>query len=170
MIQPGEFAGFVPKRPVLYKSVKKEWFSSLAPAQAAAWRAYLRRDGFKVMLVENLRPTSGSDRAALSWVTQFRSAAAAKAEVGVTAWLAAASHSKPGMTYADFKVDKIPGARGFHDTRPGFVGDNIVFSDGPFVYLVGNGWDAQAKNPPARARLLAAAMSLYKRVRGHPPA
>jgi hypothetical protein len=61
-----------------------------------------------------------------------------------------------------------PHARGFHDTRPGFAGDNIVFSDGPFLYLVGDGWAAGATNPPVRARLLAAATRLYKRVRGHP--
>jgi hypothetical protein len=34
------------------------------------------------------------------------------------------------------------------------------------VYLVGNGWVPGATNPPARAHLFAAAMKLYKRVRG----
>jgi hypothetical protein len=173
VIQSGGLVGFVPERPVLYKSAQKLVNSAraiLTPAQAAAWKANLRRDGFKASLQENLKPATGSDRAALSSVTQFRSAAAARAEVGVTARLSATVHRKPGWTYASFKVDTIPGARGFHDTRPGFSGDNIVFSDGPFVYLVGNGWVPGATNPPARARLLAAAMKLYKRVRSHPAA
>lgn len=169
VIRPGEFPGFVRQRPVLFKSVKR-WVSTagLTAAEAARWTATLRRDGFRAALREDLLPETGSDRAALSWVVRFRSAAAARSEVGTTMRLAAIINKKPGRSHKTFQVDAIPGARGIHDTGPHGVGENIVFSDGPFLYLVGNRWDTGATNPPTRARLLAAAIRLYKRVRGHP--
>ena len=172
VLRSGELVGFVPQRPVLYKSAQKLVNSAraiLTPTQAAAWKANLRRDGFKASLQEDLKPATGSDRAALSSVTQFRSAAAAKAEVGVTARWPGTVHRKPGWTYASFKVDKIPGARGFHDTRPGFWGDNIVFSDGPFVYLVGNGWVTR-RDEPASARRLACRRDEALQAGTRPPA
>jgi hypothetical protein len=102
-------------------------------------------------------------------VVQFRSAVAAKSEVGTSVRLGAIINKKPGYSYKAFQVSGISGARGFHNTGPRGSGDNIFFSDGPFLYLLGDGWAYGAPNPPTRARLLAAAMSLYRRVRGHPP-
>jgi hypothetical protein len=43
-------------------------------------------------------------------------------------------------------------------------GDNVLFSDGRFLYFVGVGWSPGGK--PARAALIAAAQTLYKRVGG----
>jgi hypothetical protein len=71
---------------------------------------------------------------------------------------------------AAFPVGGIPDARGYHLAGSGSGGDNVVFADGPFVYLVGVGWSAKAKNTPTRAQLIAAATRLYKRLHGHPPA
>lgn len=171
VIRSGEFPGFVPAGTVLFRSVDA-WISfrgaGLTARQAAAVVAAYRRDGFKVMLSENLDPAKGSDRGALSWVARFRSAAAAKAEIMTTTRLSAAIHKQRGRSYEAFQVYGFPGARGFHATRPGLAGDNIVFSDGPFLYLLGDSWVTGATNPPARARLVAAAMKLYKRVHGHP--
>jgi hypothetical protein len=45
-----------------------------------------------------------------------------------------------------------------------------MFADGPFVYLIGNGWTVGTKNPPPRSALVAAVTKLYRRVHGHPPA
>jgi hypothetical protein len=166
VIRQGELPGFVPRRPVLVRSVAK-WVgpaTTSTRAEAAAWTARLRRDGFRLALRENLAPATGSDRAALSWVVEFRSAIAAKSQVGTSVRLARILNEKPGYSYKAFKVNGIPGARGLHDTHPGGAGDNILFSDGRFLYLVGDGWAAAAKSPPTRTHLLAAAMRLYRRV------
>jgi hypothetical protein len=56
---------------------------------------------------------------------------------------------------------------GFH-AGTGFSGDNVMFTDGPFVYLIGNGWTVGAKKPP-RSGLLAAVTKLYQRVHGRSP-
>ena len=42
--------------------------------------------------------------------------------------------------YVAYSFD--PGAHGYHlgGTAGSFEGDNIEFADGPFLYLVGNGW------------------------------
>jgi hypothetical protein len=62
-------------------------------------------------------------------------------------------------------VGGIATASGFRLGNSSSGGDNIVFSDGRFLYFVGVGWSAGAK--PARGALIAAAQMLYKRVRGH---
>jgi hypothetical protein len=80
--------------------------------------------------------------------------------------LAAAINNKPGHSFKAFPVRGIPRARGFQARTPGGSGENIFFSDGPFLYEIGNRWDTGAPNPPTRARLLAAATRLYRRVRG----
>jgi hypothetical protein len=49
------------------------------------------------------------------------------------------------------------------------VAENVFFTDGPFLYLVGAGWPVTETSPPTRAALTAAAKKLYARVRGHPP-
>jgi hypothetical protein len=169
VIREGEFPGFVLQRPELFNSAEK-WVRArrLTGAEAASWKASLRQGGFRAGLIEHLAPRTGSDRAALSWVIHFRSAVAARSEVGATVRQAAIESKKPGYSSKAFKVNGISGARGIHDTWPSSVGEDVVFSDGPFLYLIGNGWVPGATNPPSRSRLLAVAMSLYRRVRGHP--
>jgi hypothetical protein len=48
------------------------------------------------------------------------------------------------------------------------VGDNVEFADGPYLYLVGDGWSRGMKNTPPRSSLIAAAGKLYKRVHNQP--
>ena len=64
-----------------------------------------------------------------------------------------------------FAVGGIPTASAFRLGNSSGGGDNILFSDGRFLYFVGVGWSDGGK--PARAALIAAAQTLYKRVRGH---
>jgi hypothetical protein len=66
-----------------------------------------------------------------------------------------------------FRVSAIPGAVGFGTAVGNAGGENIVFADGVFLYLVGNGWSGSAHNP-RRAALIGAATKLYMRVHGHP--
>jgi hypothetical protein len=150
VIERGELAGFGPFRPggntKLFTSAK-QWVggdTSLTAAQATARIARLRREGFKALLAEQLGSLK-PQRGGLSWVMQLGSAASARAE------LVAAlrdNESQTSSTYTAFSVAAIPGARGFHAVGGGFVGDNILFADGPFLYLVGDGWSAGVKEPP----------------------
>jgi hypothetical protein len=68
-------------------------------------------------------------------------------------------------------VSAIPGAVGFGGGpgagQSGVGGENIVFADGSFFYLVGNAWSGSTHNPK-RAALVRAATKLFKRVHGHP--
>ena len=64
-----------------------------------------------------------------------------------------------------FVVGAIPTASAFRLGTSSSGGDNILFTDGRFLYFVGVGWSTGGK--PARAALIAAAQTLYKRVRGH---
>jgi hypothetical protein len=170
VIQRGELPGFGPFRSggntKLFKSAR-QWVSgntSLMLAQASAQIARLRREGFKAVLVEQLGSLK-PQRGGLSWVMQLGSSASARAE------LAAAirdTRNQNSSSYTAFSVRTIPGARGFH-AGGSFVGDNIFFADGPFLYLVGNGWAQGVKDPPQRSNLIAAATKLYTRVRDHPP-
>jgi hypothetical protein len=65
-----------------------------------------------------------------------------------------------------FLVAGVPTAVAFRLGTSSNGGDNVLFSDGRFLYFVGDGWSAGAT--PARAALIAAAQSLYKRVYGRP--
>ena len=66
---------------------------------------------------------------------------------------------------ARFVVGGVPSAAAFRLGTSSSGGDNILFSDGRFLYFVGDGWSPGGR--PARAALIAAAQTLYKRVRGH---
>jgi hypothetical protein len=172
VIQQGEFPGFVPQQPMLTKSGAK--VMSGLPPEFAPWKATLRRDGFRAFLTENLTSPTHAYWAAKSSVEEFRSPAAAKDAFVAWARLTSAYFRKPGRTFKRFPVNGIPGALGFHDTHPAgpfrtSSGDNIVFTDGPFLYLVGDGSATKATTTPPRSRLLAATLRLYKRVRGHHP-
>lgn len=79
-----------------------------------------------------------------------------------------ATTKPPKSNYAAFPVAAIADARGYRLRDNGGSGDNVVFADGPFVYLVGVGSAGTARTGSTRAQLIAAATRLYKRVHGHP--
>ena len=126
------------------------------------------RRGLEVGEIDHLLP----DRGGLSWVMQLGSAASARAELAAGVRHFQTRKAPPKSTCTAFSVAGIPGARGFHlgGTDSPYEGDNIEFADGPFLYLVGEGWKRGMKNPPPRTALIAAATKLYKRVHGQPAA
>lgn len=177
VIQRGELPGFGPFRPgdrTLHKSAT-QWVSgdrSFTAAQASAEIARLRREGFKGVLVEQLGSLT-QYWGGVSWVMALGSAASARAELAANVRHFEDTNRPPKFTYAAFPVSPIPGAHGYHldgTAGGGFEGDNVLFADGPFLYLVGNGWTSGMKNTPPRSTLIAAATKLYRRVHGHPGA
>jgi hypothetical protein len=95
---------------------------------------------------------------------QLRSAASARAELKVDL----AENKAARGSFSAFSVPAIPGARGFRVSGGSAVGENIFFADGPFLYLVGQGFSSAATHPPTRAGLITAVTTLYRRVHGHP--
>jgi hypothetical protein len=169
LLERGEFAGFTLEASTPYETAKA-WVAtdtSLSPTRARAEVARLTREGFKELLAEFLDDTQGPQNG-LSWVMQLGSAASARAELAAEVRNAKAQ----GQARETFRLGAIPGAVGFgaSNGNPGdyMGGENIVFVDGPFFYLVVNGWSGstQTRNP-RHAALIEAATKLYKRVRGH---
>jgi hypothetical protein len=175
VIQRGEFPPFLAlpgQATTLYKS-PKQWVSGdthFTPAQASARLARFRREGFVAVLRRQLGTPTQEPWGGLSWVMQLGSASSARAELAANVRDEQSGSKPPKSTYTAFRVNGIPGARGYHLTSPGSAGDNVVFADGPFVYFVGFGWSAKTKDMPTRTQLIAAATRLYKRVRGRPAA
>jgi hypothetical protein len=97
------------------------------------------------------------------------SAASARAELAASLREYKAENVAHGGSVSAYSVGAIPGARGYHVAGSGqFAAENILFADGPFLYLNGEGWSPGSKNAPTRAGLIAAVTKLYKRVHGHP--
>jgi hypothetical protein len=162
LLRAGDFPGFTLEAPRSLKTAKA-WVAgdtSLTPAQAGAQVARLTREGFKEVLVEYLDDTQGP-RNGVSFVMQLGSAASARAELAAEVRYEKAYHAP-----LTFQVSTIPGAVGFG----GSGGENVVFADGPFLYLVGNAWGARSTRNPRHAALIEAATKLYQRVHGHPAA
>ena len=163
----GQFPGFTLEAAQSFKTAKA-WVAGntgLTPAQARAEVARLTREGFKELLAEYLDDAQGP-RNGLSFVMQLGSAASARAELAAEIGDAKAAGQAP----LTFRVSAIPGAIGYGGTNGGNSGgENILFADGPFLYLVGDAW-AGSKTNPYRPALIGAAARLYKRVHGHPAA
>jgi hypothetical protein len=158
LLTRGEFPGFTLEAPKSFKAAKG-WVAgntSLTPAQARAQVARMVGEGFKELLAEFLDDAQGP-RNGLSFVMQLGSAASARAELA-----AEVRYAKAYQAPLTFRVSAIPGAVGFG----GSGGENIVFADGPFFYLVGNAWQGSPHNP-RHAALIEAATKLYQRVHGH---
>jgi hypothetical protein len=167
LIKQGEFAGFRPESSThLFKTAKAWVLAGPHPSAAhtSAEIARLHREGFVAVLSEFL--DRGSVRGnGLSWVMQLGSAASARAELNVDL---TENEAASGSSFSAFSVLAIRGAHGYRVSGGGSVGENIFFADGPFLYLVGQGWSSGDKNPPTRAGLIAAVTTLYRRVHRHP--
>lgn len=166
VIRHGELAGFGP-----FGSAHVQTFTTpgsflaayqqaATPSQRSQWAAVLKREGFVGVAAEELE-SRAVNRGGLSWAMELGSSAGAQSELR--------KEVRSGESHGPaprFAVAGIPGAIAFRlGTSSSGGGDNILFSDGRFLYFVGVGWGTGGK--PARAALIAAAQTLYARVRGH---
>jgi hypothetical protein len=163
VIAHGEFAGFEPAHVQTFTtpaSFLADYQPPATPAQVSAWVALLRREGFVAAAAEQLRARTNNG-GGLSWAMELGSPAAAKSELTKEV----RSDERHGPV-SRFVVRAVPSAVAFRLGTSSSGGDNVLFTDGRFLYFVGNGWSTGGK--PARAALIAAAQTLYKRVHGHP--
>jgi len=172
MIQQGEFAGFVvpPGDTGTFYKTAKRWVQHdplLNPAAASVVASRMAHEGFAGVWSRQLGTSSQRSYDGLSWVMQLRSPSAARAEVAGNV-SDAKTHTNAPATYSAFAVSSIPGAHGYQVGSATAGGMNVVFADGPFVYLVGVGWQSTPPSLPSRGSLISAARKLYARVHGHP--
>jgi hypothetical protein len=155
LLTSNELAGFR-VADVSVQTTPRRWLSAeqLPADEAAAEKAMLKRDGFRVGVHEDLM-SDGAGGASI--VEQFRSPQAAADAQGFYV-----KRSKGFGPYAPFKVTGIPHAVGFSLGGANGGGINIVFSDGAYYYLVGQ----ESGSTAAIARLNTAARRLYHRVHG----
>jgi hypothetical protein len=159
VLRAGDLPGFVNGHLTLSTSAQS-WVAEAPPDQRASEAASLKSLGFVAGLDEQLAPSKGGVPGAggVSLVEQFRSAHGANDEI--------AAQIKQALRRGEsaFTVAGIPGARGF-----GYSGSttdaNVEFAVGPYYYLVGFGFGTGGAGPLTRAQLIAAAQSLYSRVR-----
>jgi hypothetical protein len=172
LIHRGDFVGYRPEPATHAFETAKAWVTAgphLTVAQTAAEIARLHREGFVVVVTQFL--DRGSARqSGLSWVMQLGSAKSARAELKVDLAENKTQTRAYGGTFSTFPVPAVPGAQGYRVSGGGSVGENVFFADGPFLYLVGQGFSSADKNPPTRAGLIVAVQRLYARVHGHPAA
>ncbi len=156
VLAAGELSGMQPQAPAVGADAPS-WVvaEAVAPSHRASEVARLQRLGFLAAVREPLVAENGGQAAGVSIVEQFRSAAAAGAELAVESRQNAAS----GGRLTPFLVPGIPGARGFELSGQGGSGANVAFTKGPYLYVVG-----EAAEASSRASVLAAAQHLYNRV------
>jgi hypothetical protein len=156
LLTNNELAGFQVARVSVYTTLAGALPGGQPPARAAAEKAMLTRNGFRIGAREDLM---NAGTPGLSLVEQFRSPSAARAELGFEVSQSKNS-TQPGATYAPLKVSGIPGAVGFSLGGPNGGGINIAFTDGAYYYLVGQ----IVTGATSIANLTAAAQHLYHRV------
>jgi hypothetical protein len=156
VIGHGEFKGYTPGAQHSYNT-PSAYIADEAPSQRNADIARLTSEGFKAGLTEDLYDAQGPQSGpGVSDVMQLGSAASARAEL-------AAQKRLVFRGFIRFPVKTIPGAVGFR----GRGGENVLFADGPFVYLVGYGWFEKPLTPPRHSALIDAATKLYTRIHRH---
>jgi hypothetical protein len=114
--------------------------------------ARLTRLGFVAAASQNLASAKGPG---LSLVEQFRAPKGARSE-----FVSQVTTFKFSPGVKQFPVSGIPNAFGFSVASGG---ENVVFPDGSYYYVVGAAWPSTAAN---RAAVIASAQKLYQRVHG----
>ena len=168
LIARGDLPRFSPERPTAFTSAKAwvDMNTGLTPSQASAQTARLLREGFGRVLVEYL-DRGQTRQTGVSWVMQLGSPRSARAELTAAFREYKAENTAHGGSVSPYSLAAIPGARGY---RVGREDDNVLFADGPFLYLVGEAWPPGADDAAAHAGFVAGVTKLYKRVHGHPAA
>jgi len=153
----GELPGFVPRGHLALSTSAQSFVAELPPQERAPEVAKLKALGFVAAVSERLTGSTGlAGEEAVSLVEQYRSPDGASGQV--------TSQSKQALEHnaSTFAVAGIPGARGFGAAND--VDSNVAFSVGPYYYIVGVSAPSQSES--RRVQLIAAAQSLYGRVRG----
>lgn len=156
LLGTGELAGFVPRGTPTLGTSAESWVADeqVPPEKRAAETAKLRALGFVAGLEQRLASTHGGTGEAISIVELFHSSHGASAEAASTLKQAT------GRGETTFAAPGVPGGHGFGSSAGNA---NVTFSIGPYYYLVGDQVPSGTPATTARAQLVAAAESLYRR-------
>jgi hypothetical protein len=162
VVTPAVFPGFVRPAPPTIISSASAW--AAVERSASPWRevARLRSLGFVGAIDEHLHARFPGMAEAISIAERYRSPAGARAELAHQYGQLKRSR---GASVSTFTVG-IPGGHGIRVAGDGIVGLNVVFSAGPYYYIIGAGYPPDAVHAPSAARVLMAAKTLYLAVTG----
>lgn len=148
VLELGDLQGFWPTSCPVAVTSPTDW------ARHSPSASTLTHNGFVNGLREPLR-SNGSAMSAVSSVAQYRTAQGAR--------LAADEELATVAANGSFDVPSIPDAYGFSVSTGVTTLLGVTFSDGRFEYLLTVGGVAPAKTSTMRARLVVAALGLYRR-------
>ncbi len=158
-IVAGELSGFAPRGEPKFVTSVQTWAAETTPHKSEEGKVLARLNtlGF---VAGGQQPLYGTNSGVegVSVVEQLGSAKAARAEVAY----APGQPAPPGGTLTLFRVPGIPTAKGFELSGKEGSGSNVAFAKGRYYYVVGEA----SGEASARAPLIAAAQSLYRRVSG----
>jgi hypothetical protein len=157
VLAAGDLAGFAPYGQPGLGLDAASWAvkDQYPPSLRARETARLRSLGFLAGARQRLTPANGGPAEAISVVERFRTPSAARAEL--RAELRLYGHGQV------FDVPAISGGRGFAGASGEASGQNVAFTKGPYLYLLGAGAPTGVPSP-SRAVLIAAAVRLYRRL------
>ncbi len=163
VLTPSAFAGFVEtQQPTVVRS-PSAWATTFEASRSPARETgRLQALGYVGGVAEQLHGRYPLMAQAISVVEQYRSASSARAELAYQYSQLKNSHSAKAVT---FPVG-IPGGRGVSVTGAGYVGLNVMFTEGPYYYIVGTGSPANAHGVPTPTQLVGAAGTLYMSING----
>jgi hypothetical protein len=126
----------------------------------------LRRLGFAAGVDEHLHGQFPLAAEAVSVVERFRSAAGARAELDYQRQTTFASEAGPANTVTPLHGTGIPNAFGWVVKSARVTGINVMFTSGPYYYLIGSGAAPRTHGAPSEAQIIAAAQFVNLLVHG----
>jgi hypothetical protein len=117
----------------------------------------LRRLGFISGVDEHLHGRFPLPAEAVSVVERFPSPAGARAELAYQRHNTFATAAGHAQTVTRLRDIPIPGAFGWVVKSPHVTGINVMFSDGPYDYLIGSGAAPGTHGAPTQAQIIDAA-------------
>lgn len=158
LLVAGELPGLAPRGQAMLSTSAQSFVAEFPPTQRSTEEARVKALGFLAAVSQPLSATPGHKGEGVSLVELYRTSKGARGEV------AGELKQATGRGESAFSVAGIPGARGFGFNGSSGPNANVGFAVGPEYYLVG--FQATPTGGPTRAQLIAAAQSLYRRVRG----
>lgn len=162
VLTPGVFPGFDRRRPPMIIPSSSGWAAVEQPGSIQREAARLRALGFERAIDEQLHARFPVRARAVSIAEQYRSPAGARAQLAHQYGQLEHTH---GVKVSAFLVG-IPGAYGVRLGGGGIVALDVLFSAGPYYYVVAAEYPSNARNGVTATRIVAAARTLYLAITG----
>ena len=162
VITPAVLPGFVRSRAPMISSSSSAWAAAERPTSPRREAARLRALGLVRAIDEQLHARFPVSAGAMSIAEQYRSPLGARAELAHQ--YRQLEHSR-GAQVSTFPVG-IPDAHGVRVVGARMSAVNVLFSTGPYYYVVAADYPSSARYAPTATRILAATRTLYLAITG----